>query len=117
VRSRWLFGIAAVALLAAQWWITMYARHLLPLEGLIIGVAVIVLIAVNFVRTRRRGTRVADTLRPDAMEFTSLQDDLLGRTTSTGPPPSTEPVATQLHHQRDPLDGFSAKSSDPEQQR
>jgi hypothetical protein len=117
VRRRRLVGLSAITLLAAQWWITMYARHLLPLEGLIIGVAVLVLIVVNFVRTRRRGTRVADTLRPDAAEFISLQDDLLGRTTSTAPPPSSEPVATQLHHQRDPLDGFNEKPSDPEQQR
>jgi hypothetical protein len=116
--KRWLVGIGAVGLLAAQWWMTMYARHLLPLEGLIIGVAVIVLIVVNVVRTRRRGTRVADTLRPDAAEFIALQDDLLGRTTSTAPPPhSSGPVAAQTHQSRDPLEGSAVKRSDTDQQR
>jgi hypothetical protein len=115
VRRR-LVGLLAVVVLAVQCWITLDARHLLPLEGVVIGVAVVVLVTVNVVMTRRRGTRVARTLRPDSPELIALQDDLLGRTSSTGSAPlSSGTSVTQPSPWRDPLDGFAVEPVDREQ--
>ncbi|GAA3812906.1 hypothetical protein CSO01_11430 [Cellulomonas soli] len=71
--------------------------------------AVLVLITVNFLRTRRRGTSIAKTLRPDASEFISLQDDLLGRPHTAGATSSSAgPVATLFEDRGDPLQGLNA---------
>ncbi|GHS87455.1 hypothetical protein AGMMS50218_09350 [Actinomycetota bacterium] len=101
--TRGWWWVVAVVVLAAQVWITVLAPAVLRYEGALIGVAVVVLIGVNFIRSRRRGTRVADTLRPDAAEFIALQDDLLGRVpSSASQPQSAGPVATMFEVHDDP---------------
>ena len=63
--------------------------------------AVLVLVAINTVRVRRRGMSVAETLRPHATELNSLQDDLLGRPRTAGDHPEVgRPVATLVTHPR-----------------
>ncbi len=101
--TRGWWWVVAVVALAAQVWITVSAPAVSRYEGALVGVAVVVLIGVNFIRSRRRGTRVADTLRPDAAEFVALQDDLLGRVpSSAGQPQDAGPAATMFEAHDDP---------------
>jgi hypothetical protein len=89
--------------LLAQSWITVNAPAVLPGEGAVLGMAVLVLIAVNTVRSRRHRTRVAHALRPDAPELIALQDDFLGRVPSLdNRPVGSGPVATQCEPHDDP---------------
>lgn len=100
--KKWRGWVTAVVALLAMVWFTVYKPEVLPGVFAVIGVLIVVLICANVIRTRRRRTTVAHTLRPDAREFIALQDDLLGRVSNGPGPENTGPVATSYEQHDDP---------------
>lgn len=82
--KRWIGWTAAVTVIAVLWVVLMFAPQLSQWFGLVWAIGLPLAGIVTFVRARRRGKRVAETLRPYGPDFITLQDDLLGRPHTAG---------------------------------
>lgn len=102
MRRRW-WSLAVVPAVVGPCWLVLDAPHLVPYVAGVLLALLLASAATTVVLSRRRGIRVAHTLRPDAAELIALQDDLLGRLPSQGSAPvGTGPVATQVELHGDP---------------
>ena len=82
--KRWIGWTVSVTVIAGVWVVLMFAPQLSQWVGLVWAIGLPVGGIVTFVRARRRGVRVAETLRPYGPDFVTLQDDLLGRPHTAG---------------------------------
>ena len=109
--------VLVVAVLALQVWIAFSARWILLYEVAALFLVALVSSCVATYKSRRRGMRVAHTLRPDAAEFVALQDDFLGRVQTTSAVGGhQETVSTQCEVHGDPdgdLTEGESTSGDP----
>ncbi|WP_066583599.1 hypothetical protein [Cellulomonas timonensis] len=95
-------ALGALAL-AAQAWIGLSARWIVPYELAALVLVMLGLGCTTAYKARKRGMRVAHTLRPDGPEFDALQDDFLGRVRTSSPAGMHPgPVATRVESHDDP---------------
>ncbi len=95
--------VLAVMTLALHVWIAFSARWILLYEVSALFFLALASSCVATYRARRRGMRVAHTLRPEATEFVALQDDFLGRVqTASAFGGHQDTVSTQVEVHGDP---------------
>ena len=82
--KRWIGWAVAVAVIAGLWVVVLFAPQLQQWVALVWAIGLPTAGLVSFVLARRRGERVAETLRAYGPDFISLEDDVLGRPHTAG---------------------------------